>query len=529
MRTCSIAVVGSGLAAIAACKSLIARGLFPVVLDVGSMIDADRLSVAERMSGAAPQQWRKADIDYLTANGTMHGGQFPKKLLFGSDYFYGRPEQASIDCQDWRADYPPFSFAKGGFSVGWGASVLPPDDCDLMDWPITSADLSRYYKIVLSTLPYSAVEDGLSENFPIISNPPSAVRLTRGNATLLKAMRDSRIMQPGQLVFGQARVLLNANQDDVAGCRYCGCCMSGCVYGSIYKSNQDLDSMISRKLIEYRAGLHVDRLEETTEGVRIYYHTPDGTSGTLVFDRVFLAAGALNSTAIVMRSKSYYDQVVEIKTTVGFVAPMLHWNKLPLDWPTANTMPGIFLEFKIENLLNHWSHVQLSTPNELVFEKLGIRHDDQGGMSYFKKIVASHMVIALCNLHSDHGNHYEITLKRSDKGVDRLVAKRQQSAQAKDALGKALSHLSRISRKFGCYLIRPLVQDTTGAHGYHLGGGLPMKHSPERELDTDRQGRPKGWQRIHVVDSSVFPSVPGTTVGLLAMANATRIASEFEF
>jgi choline dehydrogenase-like flavoprotein len=56
-----------------------------------------------------------------------------------------------------------------------------------------------------------------------------------------------------------------------------------------------------------------------------------------------------------------------------------------------------------------------------------------------------------------------------------------------------------------------------------------MCATPVLETDTDTDGRPKGWQRIHIVDSSVFPSLPGTTIGLLAMANAARIASEVKW
>ena len=52
-----------------------------------------------------------------------------------------------------------------------------------------------------------------------------------------------------------------------------------------------------------------------------------------------------------------------------------------------------------------------------------------------------------------------------------------------------------------------------------------MSANPQGDLETDFLGRPTGWTRVHVVDSSVFPSIPATTVALLAMANARRIAS----
>ena len=82
---------------------------------------------------------------------------------------------------------------------------------------------------------------------------------------------------------------------------------------------------------------------------------------------------------------------------------------------------------------------------------------------------------------------------------------------------------------FGCYAILPLlVSGTRGDDTFHLGGSMPMKLTPKKENETNLLGTPKGWSRTHVVDSSIFPSIPGTTIGLPAMANATRIASEVD-
>ncbi|MGH7981149.1 MAG: GMC oxidoreductase [Limisphaerales bacterium] len=45
-------------------------------------------------------------------------------------------------------------------------------------------------------------------------------------------------------------------------------------------------------------------------------------------------------------------------------------------------------------------------------------------------------------------------------------------------------------------------------------------------FETDCLGRPHGWSRLHVVDASVLPSVPATTITFSVMANAHRIGSE---
>ena len=62
---------------------------------------------------------------------------------------------------------------------------------------------------------------------------------------------------------------------------------------------------------------------------------------------------------------------------------------------------------------------------------------------------------------------------------------------------------------------------------YHFGGSFPHSDLPaDGPLTTDRWGRLGQWSRVHLVDASVFPTVPATTFTLTIMANAHRIATE---
>lgn len=525
-----IAVIGSGLASVAACHALIKRGVKPVVLDAGELIDPERAALAKKLSQLPPCGWKAADRDYLTQNHTVHDGDFPRKLAFGSDYFYGKSKvMAPIESTSGRLDFPPFSYAKGGFSIGWGAAVLPPDDCDLRDWPIGSRELNKYYQEVLSGAPYSAKEDSLSVNFPLIKRPDECVKLTRGNETLIRALNRSGLLTPNRLVYGQSRLLMNADSNCSDGCKYCGCCMSGCVYGAIYKSSREIEKLVSNNQIDYRPGMIVEKLEEVGAAVKVSGHKMEGGEESFTFDRVFVAAGAMNSTRIVLQSKKLYGHKSYIKKTAGFVVPMLSMRKMPLDWPTSNTMPGVFLEYKVDGLSDHWVHTQLSTANEMVLDKLKITLNGAGLMHAMKRKLIEHLAVAVCNLHSDHANTYEIVLMRGGGGEgDKIISTLHESRDVERAITKAIRKLFHIGHKIGCYPIIPAIQRNPKIVGYHLGGSMPMRLSPESELDTDCFGRPNGWQRIHVVDSSVFPSIPGTTIGLLAMANAARIASEAE-
>ena len=60
--------------------------------------------------------------------------------------------------------------------------------------------------------------------------------------------------------------------------------------------------------------------------------------------------------------------------------------------------------------------------------------------------------------------------------------------------------------------------------GFHTGGTFPMRAAPG-PFEVDGLGRPHGFTRVHLVDSSIFPSLPATTITLSVMANAHRIGS----
>jgi choline dehydrogenase-like flavoprotein len=129
-------------------------------------------------------------------------------------------------------------------------------------------------------------------------------------------------------------------------------------------------------------------------------------------------------------------------------------------------------------------------------------------------------------LDSKDSSAISVRLERRAVG-DELVLEAIINPQAK-------THVRGISRKlFKCskYLhtipLLPLLQIGKPGEGAHVGGTFPMRHTP-RELETDILGRLTGTRKIHIVDASVFPSVPSTTITLSVMANAHRIGSLYE-
>jgi len=394
--------------------------------------------------------------------------------------------------------------------------------------------LAPYFKLVLSDLPYSAADDDISSAFPLYSNGDiSSLELTHGNREILKSLKNSCNIKSNQkILVGKSRLLVRVSENSkfkTDGCKYCGYCTSGCVYGYIYKATQDIDEFVNKELIEYFPHTLVQSLSEDMDGVSLFVHEKNSDEiEEMRFDKVLVAAGAVNSTRIVMQSKKIYDQAIRLLSTVTFIAPVFSFKKIKIDWPSANTQPEIFLEYKMDNQSEYWVHTQVSTPNEMVFNKLGININRKNIIQWIKKRIIEHIFIVHGNIHSDYSNGYLLTLKKNKKNETILYSNREYINKVEHILKQSVWQLFKILRRVGYFILIPFVQNSIKSGGFHVGGTMPMKETPEKEMDTNIMGNPKGWKHIHVIDSSIFPSLPGTTIGLLAMANSARIASELD-
>jgi choline dehydrogenase-like flavoprotein len=520
----SIAVIGSGHAGIAAALMLVEKGYRPIILDVGETLEPERQEIVNRLSGQPKSAWNPLDVAEITRNATVRGKR-PKRLMFGSDFVYAdRREAAPLDAGD---EGPSPTFAQGGFSGVWGAAMLPADDCDMTDWPVKRADLVPYYKRVLNRLPLSAAEDPLSRRFPLYRAESRSIELAPLERSFLDSLLHSHALRDSDdVAFGQARLAVRAADDQLgAGCVYCGLCLSGCVYGSIYSTSQELIRLQQRGEVDYRPHHLVVRLHECADRVRVTCRVQHDRLETLAFDQVFLAAGAINSTRIMLESKQIYNQDVNMKTTQGYILPMLRLRGAPFVWPQTNTLCAVFFEFKVAGGGDHWVHTQISAANELVMARLGFHATGGGSKNRVLKSAFRRLLIALVTFHSDLAGSYRLRLCPAAEGEpSTLVIRSQPSPEFPHLARRAARQLARHMLRVGVLPLLPLIQGgLRRPSGWHYGGAMPMSARPRGYMETDVLGRPVGWSRVHVVDSSVFPSLPSTTIALLAMANAQRI------
>jgi choline dehydrogenase-like flavoprotein len=517
-----VAVIGSGPTGSACAKALVRYGLIPTMIDVGERLPPERQAAVDRMASVEPPSWSDADRALVTENVTLSQAGVPKKIVFGSDFHFGRDRLFSPT--EAEEGLPVPTYARGGYTVAWGAAVLPTHDSDLEDWPLRGSDLEPSYRRVLAEFPLSAAPGAeFSSHFPLFKDDLKPLASSSDIDSFLSdlasvAKRDGA----APFLFEQARLAVDASR-----CRMCGLCLSGCVYGAIHTTEHDIDRLQAKGHLRYEGGWALECLEEDGTGVTLELRrAADREIRKERYDRVFVAAGAIQSTRIVLNSLGLFDTPVSMKDSQKFILPLLRARRSPLAWPNSVALAGAFLDFKVPGVSDHWVHAQVSSVNDYVLQRLRLAPHARSLKQRLLVPFYERLLIAWCGLHSEHSSSISLTLSsRRRDGLPILELRSEVNPRTPKLVRRIGRYLGKRLLRARTLAVLPALMLGPPGGGNHFGGTLPMRGRPSRPLETDLLGRPAGWRRIHVVDGAILPSIPATTLALVQMANADRIAT----
>lgn len=516
----TVVVIGSGPAAAAAVQALCDAGVGVTVLDAGDRIEAGRMELFDELARSDPGHWPPelalrarsaypADIKHV-----------PNKPAYGSLFPYALSDpDLPIACEN--ADTLS-SLAYGGLSNAWGAAILPFRRRDIEDWPIPLDELKPHYEAVLRFVPIAAERDELSEILPLYTDTPDALRRDPQAATLLAHLRrHAPALRTAGFTFGASRLAVVAGATRSRRCRHCGLCLYGCPYGSIYNSAHTLQALVRGSRIDYRGGIYVDRLTEADDSVAIDFHErrrPTET-GRLTASRVFVACGSISSTRLMLESMGR-TQPVRLHDSQYFAIPMVTLHAAPVSVATqGNTLAQVFVELEDARVSRHTVHLQIYGYNDIMLSALARRLPvGEARLERALQPLLGRMVVIQGFLHS--ADSPGLTIAR-DAGRLRVAGDDEASGAVR--VSRLMRRLAAHGRLLGMAPVPGIAHVGRPGKSNHLGGSLPMRREPG-ELETDTLGRIPDWNRVHVVDASIFPSVPATTVTLSVMANAHRIA-----
>lgn len=482
-------VIGSGPSGVACASALLDAGRTVLMVDAGLTLEN---------TGAAPAG--------------AASGKIPRKLIFGSDFPYrDASEHLKLDAQNMGAEP---SFARGGLSNAWGASALPFSAHDTADWPVSAAELAPHYTACADMLGIAGEEDDLAEWLPLYAPPRGQLRASLQATTMLRALERNRAPLNGEgLRFGRARIAVKAES-----CTYSGLCLRGCPTKLIYSANQTLGALSTNPQFSYRADVIIETLSETSGGATAQgADRKSGEALSFEADRIFVAAGALPTTAMLLRSANAYDHTVRMKDSQYFLAPLaLFRGTGDAHKEALHTMAQLFLELRDPAISSHTVHMQVYTYNDVMAEAMRQR---LGPLAPLARFGDAHFVLIQGYLHSDHSGEIELTLRR-----DRFEARGVANPEARKRINAVMGKLTKLAAQIGAVPLTPLVEITDPGRGFHIGGSFPMRVAPG-QFETDTLGRPFGWTRVHAVDATILPSIPATTITYPVMANAHRIGT----
>lgn len=511
-------VVGSGPAGVACAHALLAAGATVTMLDAGLELEAGRQARLAELRSTPRARWGRASLDFLREGVEVSGGGIPLKLAYGSDFPYREPSSAGIERDG--VDGKP-SFARGGLSNVWGASVMPFRAEEMEGWPIHAHDLAPHYRAVLGLMPFSARSDRLADEFPLFHDGPGALQVSPQASSLLA---DLERAQPGLqargIQFGASRLAVQAASDGHAGCVYCGLCMYGCPYEYIYSSATTLDHLLQNPKFTYRSGMVAERVSESGSHAEVAVHGLDGRSpSTVRADRVFVACGVFSTARLILGSLEAYDRTVRAADNCYFLLPLIRYrNRREAAREPLHTLAQVFLEVLDPSVGPHVSHLQVYTFNELYRTQyrrmLGPLERLAG------PVLLGRTLLIQGYLHSELSPGINVTLRR-DGRLELSVDANARTVPALAALKRKLRSERGSLRGFP---VTPALRVGRPGRGFHTGATFPMRSKPA-PLESDVLGRPHGFSRVHVVDASVLPALPATTITLSVMANAHRIGA----
>lgn len=522
----SALIVGSGPAAAGVALALEeVPDLEITVVDIGHQLEPPLRAAVDALRNLDPVAWDPADVGAIVAQPVSAGTRsLPQKRAYGSDFPFRDAGQASGITTIDGANRDVVSGAYGGFSNVWGAQIMPFAAAVTRRWPIRSLD--DHYRAILAAIPYAAEDDDLAGHFPLLAPPRPLPPLSPRTMSVLKRYRRHRSrLQRWGVTVGRARLAI-----DGRACVRAGLCLTGCPYGLIYSASHTFDRLRASGRILYRGGLLAVRLEEDEAAASVLARDiASGSVERLRADRVFVACGGIGSTRLVLGSLDAFETTVEMAESQQFVLPMI--STRPTPDPRENrelTLNQFNMTLTEDDDAHDLAQLHFYTYNPAFADALP-------GPLRWRALAATRiqllrrLSVAIGYLPSWRSPQLALRATapaRPDQLPDITIGGGPMPDAGRRLLRRTLGLSLRAAPLLDLYPALPLLSISAPAKSYHFGSSFPHQATRSTFQSSDPVGRVGNWNRIHVVDAAVLPSVAATTFTLTVMANAHRIATE---
>jgi hypothetical protein len=512
-------LVGTGPAAVAAAMALRRAGANFAIVNVGFDLEPERESLGEKLAQQEPAAWSAKDRDFLFPPPKTTSKGVEKRFSFGSNFPYRVSDALKIETENCIVDV---SHGYGGFGNVWGAAMLPFTDNDTADWPFPAADLAVSYRNVLQFLRASSVSDDLEKFFPRFQEDGGGLVLSRQSQGLARALDKRKgFLQKNGIWAGRSRVAVDSSGGP-STCRYCGHCLDGCVYGSIFNPRL-ICKQLEREGVAIHHGFYALEFREQPDGVEtVLLDVKSGQTQVVRSRHLLLGMGTINTTRIVARSLGLLRKPIRLKDCQYFFFPLLSYAKTT-EMPSF-TLAELFVEILNPRVSPFFTHFQVYGINSIIQQTIRAMVPSFLRWQLLLDQIEKRFLLFQGFLHSRDSGSLELSLESTTETKDRITIRGIENPGSV-RVARSAQRLIR-NKLLGYGLVPPFfLKIVPLGRSFHLGGSFPMDGN-DPVLRSDRQGRPAGLRRVHIVDAATFPSIPATTITFSSMANSDRIVRE---
>jgi hypothetical protein len=295
---------------------------------------------------------------------------------------------------------------------------------------------------------------------------------------------------------------------------------------SVYRPDVTLRELERYRNFHYRRPLLVSRFSELEgPGVQVEALSLSGN----VYERftaraLILAAGALGTTRIVLRSLDKYDHPVPFASNPHMYIPSVNYRGVGTPHSSrAHSLAQLTMVYEPEEGTDQVQMQMYSYRSLLLFRLLKeapLSHRE--ALRIFRTLAPS-LVIWVVQQPDHIGPGKSCVLRRGATFTDDTLQISYSCSDDEIHRHRQTERVfARHIRKLGCWPIGR-VHPGNGS-SIHYGGQFPMTAEP-RPLTTDLTGRIRGTRSVFLADGSTFAYLPAKGPTFTLMANANRVGS----
>lgn len=431
------------------------------------------------------------------------------KLINGSDYPY-RHFQFGPKYKTDSLDIP-YSFAEGGLSSVWGATMLPFSQMDIKNWPNYMNNLDKEYEFISEHLPIARPGFEPSIYYKDYSNTEGLLP-SRNIQTILESSSSFK----ENFEYSVTSLAIRVQTSNQNGCIYCNKCLTGCPYGYIWSTKSDWESIRKAKKIHFEDGIRVLKVNELMTGVTFTGICENNSQyQSKEFDRIILATGSIESFRIAAASGLTSKSTI-LKDSNTFLLPFLKRRHISENIDSGYSLSQAYL--RVISTRNIPLHFQFYNFSETLLNRAN--STSWIARTVPKRIlrfILSKLMFAIGYLPSEYSRNLSMLLDESGNLEITALESKLSGKKGKSKIANKYILNKAIFRRAGLWPLMPMVQHLSPGLGAHYGGWAPAG------IATDSLGRLNPNSRVHLVDSSVLPDIPAGPITFTVMANAARI------